>query len=208
MFKKIFGNASKKEQQNIEKSVEQIKQGKFNKIYPILKPGNWVGIQQGALTQTLLGTPENPKVVIAYGYDTPDNFIFLTQKDLEKRSSGDIINEAYANLENFNTEFTPSKQLNNLVLTSSGHDFSSERILLKSHMDKAHAFLNAEELIVSIPRRRCMMVMPKIPNRDLLQTFINLHKNAWIDDNYGNPQITDVFFFVKSGKIVGSMPMK
>jgi len=208
MFKKIFGNASKKEQQNIEKSVEQVKQGEFNKIYPILKPGNWVGIQQGALTQTLLGTPENPKVVIAYGYDTPDNFIFLTQKDLEKRSSDDIIKEAYSNLENYNTEFIPSKQLNNQVLTSSGQDFSSERILSAKHLQKAHELLNAEELIVSIPRRRCMMVMPKTPNKELLQTFINLHKNAWADDSFGNPQITDSFFFIKGGKIVGSKTIK
>nr|WP_321221614.1 hypothetical protein [uncultured Psychroserpens sp.] len=208
MFKKIFGNASKKEQQKIEKSVKQVKQGEFNKIFPILKPGNWIGIKQGALVQTFLGTTESPKVVIAYGYDTPDNFIFLTQMDLEKKSSDDIIKEAYSNLENYNTEFIPSKELNNQVLTSSGQDFSSERILSSKHMQKAHELLNAEELIVSIPRRRCMMVMPKIPNKELLQTFINLHKNAWADDSFGNPQITDSFFFIKGGKIVGSKPMK
>jgi len=207
MFNKIFRNISKKNQKRIEKSVEQIKKGEYNKVYPILKPGNWVGIKQGALVKVILGSIENPQLVMAYGYDTPDNFIFLTQKDLENKSSEEIIKEAYLNLENFKTDFEESAALNNKVLTSSGQDFCSERIVSVLHMQKAHKILNAEELIVSIPRRRCMMVISKKTDKETLQKFINLHKHAWEDDSYGNAQITNSFFIVKAGNIVGAVPM-
>ncbi|MEZ5056331.1 MAG: hypothetical protein R2879_04765 [Saprospiraceae bacterium] len=56
-----------------------------------------------------------------------------------------ILKEAYQNLEDYKTEFEYSKALDNKVLTSSGLDFSSERILSKNHMLKAHEMLNTDD---------------------------------------------------------------
>lgn len=204
MWKTLFGK--KKSNEEIEKIKEESESGK-HKIYPILKPGDWAGIKAGAIKQTLVGNEQNPKVVIGFGYDTPENFVFLTNQHLEKMDSNQILKEAYQNLEDYKTEFEYSKTLENKVLTSSGLDFSSERILSKNHMLKAHKMLNSEEILVTIPRRRCMMVVAKNSEKKLLNTFIGLHQNAWQDDSFGNAPIANMLFVMKDGNIVGTFPL-
>lgn len=204
MWKTLFGK--KKTNEEVEKIKEQAESGK-HKIYPILKPGDWVGIKAGAIKQTLVGDEQNPQVVIGFGYDTPENFVFLTHQHLEKMDANHILKEAYQNLEDFNTEFEYSKTLNNKVLTSSGLDFSSERILSKNHMLKAHKMLDADEILVTIPRRRCMMVVARNSEKELLNTFVGLHKNAWEDESYGNAPIANMLFVLKDGNIVGTFPL-
>ncbi|REE08145.1 uncharacterized protein DUF1444 [Winogradskyella pacifica] len=195
-----------KSQEEIDKIVEQTKNSD-QKIYPILKPGNWVGLRAGALNSNLIQTEAGPKIVIAYGMDTPDNFVFLTQQHLETMDQKEITNEAFRNLRNYETEFTYSEALQNKVLTSSGNDFSSERILNEAHMLKAHAMLEAEELFVSVPRRSCMMVISRDSDEALLGTFLNLHKDAWEDDSYGNAPIANILFTMKAGRITGHIAL-
>ncbi|WP_434036216.1 DUF1444 family protein [Formosa sp. 4Alg 33] len=195
-----------KSPEEIDEIVEQTKNSD-QKIYPILKPGNWVGLRAGALNSNLIQTEAGPKVVIAYGMDTPDNFVFLTQQHLETMDAKEITNEAFRNLGNYETEFTYSEVLQNKVLTSSGNDFSSERILNEAHMLKAHAMLEADELFVSVPRRTCMMVISRDADEDLLGAFLNLHKDAWEDDSYGNAPIANILFTMKEGHITGHIAL-
>lgn len=207
LLKRIFEKSSPEADQRVEHEVDQIKSGHITRVYPILKPGNWVGIQAGAIKQTLWGSPENPELVVAFGYDAPTNFVFLTHKDLEHKDANALLAEAYANLEAIEQEFELSSALNNRVLLASGQDFSSEKILCKSHMLKAHELLQSDELFVSIPRRRCMMITSRHEDNELLNTFIALHQNAWEDDTYGNAPITDALFVVKNGEIDGIIPL-
>ncbi|NRR92469.1 DUF1444 family protein [Winogradskyella undariae] len=195
-----------KSQEEIEKIIEQTK-NRDQKIYPILKPGDWVGLKAGALNSNLIKTEAGPKVVIAYGIDTPDNFVFLTQQHLETMDQKEITNEAFRNLGNYETEFTYSKAFQNKILTSSGHDFSSERILSNAHMLKAHAMLHAEELFVSVPRRSCMMVISRDSDDELLGAFLSMHKDAWKDDSYGNAPIANILFTMKGGHITGHIAL-
>jgi len=204
MWKTLFGK--KKTNEEVEKIKEQAESGD-HKIYPILKPGDWVGIKAGAIKQTLVGDEQSPQVVIGFGYDTPENFVFLTHQHLEKMDVNQILKEAYQNLESYVTEFEYSKTLDNKVLTSSGLDFSSERILSKNHMLKAHKMLEAEEILVTIPRRRCMMVVARNSEKELLNTFVGLHQNAWQDDSYGNAPIANMLFVLKEGEIIGIFPI-
>ncbi len=208
IFDRIFGNGDVESDKRVEKEIEQIKSGGIKKIYPILKPGNWVGIKAGAVRKTLLGTPESPELVIAYGYDAPTNFVFLMPQDIAGKDPDTIINEAFRNIEEYQQEFEISTALNGRVLLASGQDFSSEKILCKSHMMKAHELLKAEELLVSIPRRRCMMITSRKEDGELLDLFIRLHKDAWGDDSYGNPPIIDALFVVVNGEIDGVIPLK
>jgi hypothetical protein len=149
VLKRVFGKGNPEADKRVEDEVEQIKAGQITKIYPILKPGDWVGIKIGAIKQTLSGTPENPELVVAFGYDAPTNFVFLTSDNLQGKEPNAIFKEAYDNLEQINQEFEISTSLNGRVLFASGHDFSSEKILCKSHMMKAHELLEADELLVS-----------------------------------------------------------
>jgi hypothetical protein len=207
LFKRIFGNGGKESDKQVEKDIEQIKKGKISKIYPILKPGNWVGLQAGAIRQTIIGTQEEPQLVVGFGYDTPSNFVFLMPKDLDGKDPNKILNEAYSNLEDVQSHFEISEKLGGKVLTASGNDFSAEKILSKNHMMKAHELLKSEELIVSIPRRRCMMITSKSVDIETLNIFVALHKNAWEDDSYGNAQIMNALFVVINGQIDGLIPL-
>lgn len=203
MFGKLF-KKNNEAPKSVSDAIDGIESGIYSKIYPILKPGDWVGIKAGALRKTVVGTQENPQVVIAYGYDTPENFIFLTPKHLETMDGDQVIKSAFENLESHKTEFTPAAALNNLVLTASGTDFSSERILSTTHMQAAHKQLNSDELWVSIPRRRCMMVVSKHTSENILNQFLQLHLHAWKDDSYGNAPISPDLFLVKNGEIVAT----
>ncbi|WP_282116039.1 hypothetical protein [Cellulophaga baltica] len=199
-------SGKEKTNEEIEKIVEQTESG-LHKIYPILKPGDWIGLKAGAIKSTLIGDEENPKVVIGFGYDTPDNFVFLTHKHLETMDANKVLQEAFQNLENYDTEFEYSETLENKVLTSSGLDFSSERILSPNHMLKAHQMLNSEELLVTIPRRTCMMVISRDAGEKLLSSFVHLHQQAWEDDSYGNAPIANMLFVIKEGNIAGTIPL-
>jgi len=198
-LKKIFGNTNKKKQ--LAPGQIPIQSGKKEKVYPVLKPGNWVGIKAGAIRETLLGTPEVPILVAGFAYNTPDNFTFLTAKDVSEKDTAQIVEEAYANLEMISVEFTVVEQLGGTILTASGNDFSSEKIFSKAHMLKAHKLLEANELLVSIPRRRCMVVLSKNADQKLLDLFVALHKKAWQEDNFGNASIINALFLVKDGTV-------
>ncbi len=204
MWKRLFGK--KKSNEEIDK-IKDKTESKKHKIYPILKPGDWVGIKAGAIKQTLVGDEENPQVVIGFGYDTAENFVFLTHLDLKKIDANQILKEAYQNLEDYKTDFEYVDILDNKVLTSSGLDFSSERILSRNHMLKAHKMLNADEILVTIPRRRCMMVIAKNADEELLDIFIGLHQDAWEDDSYGNAPIANMLFLLEDGNIVGTFSL-
>lgn len=204
MSKVIHGK--EKSQEELEKIIAQTKQSD-QKIYPILKPGHWVGLKAGALNSNLINSENGPKVVIGYGIDTPDNFVFLTKKHLETMDGQQITQQAFQNLENYETVFEYSETFDNKVVTSSGNDFSSERILSVSHMLKAHEMLQADELLVSLARRTCMMAISRDADQELLNKFVYLHEYTWNDDSFGNAEISDILFIVKEGRITGHIPL-
>ena len=43
-LKKTFGKPDPKKDKQVEEDLAQIKAGKIKKIYPILEPGDWVGL--------------------------------------------------------------------------------------------------------------------------------------------------------------------
>ena len=192
-----------KSQENI---IEQTKNSNHN-IYPILKPGYWVGLKTGAINSNLINTEARRKVVIGYGINTPDSFVYLTQKHLKSMDQKQITNEAFKNLENYQTEFRYSEMLQNKGLIASGNDFSSEKILSHSHMLKAHAMLGADDLLVSIARRSSMIIISRDTNEALLGVFLDMHSAIWSDDSSGNAPIANILFTVKEGHITGHIAL-
>ena len=203
LFKKLFGGGDQESDKKVEKSIEQVKSGEANKVYPILKPGNWPGIQAGALKQTIIGSQEDPQMVLAFGYDTPDNFVFLMPRDLEGKDPNQVLQDAYQNLYDVNIEFEHSDGM----LFGSGNDFSAEKILDENHMKKAHEILGAEELLVSIPRRTVMMITARTEDNPKIAELSVVHSHTWNDDSYGNAPIMNAIFVVKEGSIAGVIPM-
>ena len=202
MWKTLFGN--KKSNAELEK-IKLQSRDKNNKIYPILKPGDWAGLAAGALRKTLVGDAQNPQVVIGYGYDTEDNFIFLTQKHLEKMSVDEITEEAYENLANY--EVAIKEVFPNKVIVIDGKDFCSEKILDKTFMLTIHEKFNSEHLIVSIPRRRGMMITANLNDEEIQEQFIKVHNDTWNDPSYGNAPITNHLFIVTNGEITNILEL-
>ncbi|MEL6656170.1 MAG: hypothetical protein AAFP77_08980 [Bacteroidota bacterium] len=205
MWKSFFGK--KPSDEKIDRLVEQ-KNSREYKVYPVLKNGAWPGLQAGALRQVLVGSEEDPQVVIGFGYDTPENVLFLTQLDLKDLDPNQILVDAYKNLGEYETSFEYASRFDKKLLVSSGMEFSSERILVKEHMMKAHEMLDAEEILVTIPRRRCMLVMDRQAEPELINAFVAMHRNAWQDDSYGNAPIANMLFVLKAGQMIGTIPME
>jgi hypothetical protein len=179
----------------------------IEKYYPIFKRGDWTGIKHGAVFDTILGTDESPELVIGFGIDTPDNYIFLTYQDSDKFDLKDVKKVAYSNIDKLDVNFTPSKLLDNKVLTASGYILSNKAILSPENMKKAHKLLNAKEILVSIPRRSGMMVISKDAPKELFNKFLYLHEHAWNDDSYGNVIITNKLFLLQNGKIMDAVDL-
>jgi hypothetical protein len=205
ILKRIFGKGNAESDKTVENAIEQIKAGEITKIYPILKPGDWVGIQAGALKQTLLGTQESPRLVVAFGYDTPSNFVFLMPPDLEGKDPDQVLQNAYQNLEDVSIAFEPV--MDGRIVTASGHDFSSEKILCADHLQKAHELLQSDALLVSVPRRRCLMATAHQAGDQVLDAFLAIHNKVWEDDLYGNAPILNALFVIENGKIKGVIPL-
>ena len=174
-------------------------------IYPILKPGDWVGLEHGALHNIILGDEASPELVIAYGYDTPEEFVFLTSQDLGEAEPQEIFDQASHNLECLEMNFFSPEELGNNILFNNESSFSSEAILSQQQMNKAHTLLGSSELLVSIPRRGCMMVTSRDSDISVLESFTYFHNDAWNDDSFGNAPITNLFFVVQDGQIVGAL---
>lgn len=200
MWKKIFG---KKDipQKEISKLLYEVKNDEYH-LYPILKPGDWVGIKSGAVYQSLIGEKPNLDLVVGFGYDTDTNFVFLTYDQLKTMDAHKTIETAYNNIQNYESVLKPSQLLSSKILTASGKDFSSEKILDQGFMQEAHRLLDADQLVVSVPRRRCLMIAPKSIDKETTAAFINLHYNAFDDDSYGNAPVYENLLILENGKMV------
>lgn len=216
-IKKLFGQNNKAQENKTEKKdfevitdpernkkfeedLDKIKSGQVNKVYPILKPGDWVGIKAGALRQTLIGDKDDPKLVVGFGYDAPNNFVFLNYSDYPEREKLEkIVGQAYENLHQY--EVTFNEVVPKKVLVFDGQDFCSEKILDAKFMKSLQDFLGGDKLVVSIPRRRCMMVTNSFEEEGIFEQFLKVHSDAWSDDSYGNPPIINSLFVVKNGEI-------
>lgn len=186
----------------VNNDLDAIKSGIVNKVYPILKPGDWIGVKAGAVCQILVGTEENPNVVIGYGYDAPSNFVFLNFSDYaDQNALKQVITQAYENLYTYEVEL--NEVVPNKVIIIDGSDFCSEKILDAGFMKALQDKMGGKELTVSIPRRRCMMVTTAFEEQGIREQFLSVHQGTWDDDSYGNPPIINALFKVADGRIVG-----
>ncbi|RZJ55374.1 MAG: hypothetical protein EOO45_29510, partial [Flavobacterium sp.] len=62
------------------KELEAMENGQY-KVFPVLRDGNWVGLQHNMFFHPIIGTAENPKVVQALAYDAPENLIYVPNSE-------------------------------------------------------------------------------------------------------------------------------
>ncbi|WP_300022633.1 hypothetical protein [uncultured Maribacter sp.] len=199
-FKYIGDNNDPKRDNKFKADLNKINSGEINEIFPILKPSDWIGIKAGALRQTIIGDKENPKLVVGFGYNAPNNFVFLNYSDYQERGKLEkMVEQAYDNL--YKYEVTFNEVVPNKVIIIDGQDFCSEKILDTKFMKALQHKMGGEKLVVSIPRRRCMMVTNSFEEQGIFEQFMSVHKSTWENDSYGNAQIMNSLFVVKNGEI-------
>ncbi len=204
---RISGKGDENSDQQFENDLAKIESGELTKIYPILKPGDWVGLKAGCLYKRYLGSEDAPMVVMGFGYNAPSNFVFLMPNDRPGKNSEEVFAEALQNLNELPQEFEEMPLMGTKMLLASGQDFSSEKILCKQHMQKAQELLGAEEILVSVARRRCLMIISSKIKYGELQMFIALHNKIWEDDSQGNAPILNALLYYVDGKLDSLMPL-
>jgi len=221
-FKRLFGqkpkpaapdkdNAGWKDTSNnsevAPEKIATIKASMQGPLYPILKPGSWVALEH-AVWNPLIGSREEPKVVIAYGYDAGEQFTFLTKMKAGERDYSEIHKEAIGNLGSYPHKLSISDISGGQVVTASGTDFSAEKFMDTSFMKAVSEKLGTKSLWISIPRRSCIMIGPSESIEEYQHAFIRLHLHAWQDASYGNAPIVNGIFVTKDGAFEGFIDLE
>jgi len=120
----------------------------------------------------------------------------------------DMLQEAgQRNFDNLEVPFEfwnpTDKNLEYKVLSCNMSFFASQKILSKKHMLEAHKLLNADELLVSIPRRELIFVCDKNVAKDHYAHFLNMHSYFVLHENEELEFLCEDIFVVKNGEIYG-----
>lgn len=199
-FKQIYGQSGSELQD--ENELNQLLAGDGGKIYPVLRNCEWVGIQNGALYKPLIGTYENPKIVIALAHDMPNNLIYVPYKvgsDYEELNR--MYDEAQNNLEAIKVPYEVFKHNRHCEVNASGHEFSSEFLLHKPFLNELHTVLKSDEILVAVPRRGYFKAIASNTSRDLYNNFIEEYETAFHNDASEKPQITNGVFVIQNSVI-------
>ncbi|WP_010664994.1 hypothetical protein [Marinilabilia salmonicolor] len=109
------------------------------------------------------------------------------------------------NFDNFEVPFEfwnpTDKNLEYKVLSCKMSFFASQKIMSKKHMLEAHKLLNADELLVSIPRRELIFVCDKNVGKDHYTHFLNMHSYFVLQENEELEFLCEDIFVVKNGEI-------
>lgn len=183
-----------------------------NPLLPALKPNDWQA-KEHAIYQPLVEDQKSDYMPwLAFGYDLPHTFQFLSAKDLPEDASPhqiDLMKQAAirnlrerpARWQTENIKLGLFKRLHILLCTD---DYlAAERILDADFMHEAHERLKAEMLAVGIPRRGLLLATSAKAPEDQLKRF-----GAAVSAQYhraDSPPITPLVFIVAKGQIVGLM---
>lgn len=199
-FKQVYGQSGSEMQDQNE--LNQILAGNGGKIYPVLRNGEWVGIEHGALFQPIIGTFENPKIVVAIAHDMPANLVYVPYKPEFGLDGLDAIyDEAQKNLEAIEVSYEVFKHNGHFEVNASGHEFSSEFLLHKPFLNELHTVLKSDEILVAVPRRGYFKAIASNTSRDLYNSFIEEYEFAFESGPSDRPQITNGVFIVQDSVI-------
>src|SRR5262245_48928113 len=122
-------------------------------VYPLLKPHD---SPHKALVAHRLITEKVPGVpIVAFGYNEDNNYRFVPADECSDVE--EMYAEALANLATLDYPWELGDAQGLRFATSSGNDFSAEKVLDPVAMRQAHDLLESEKIVVTAPRRTCLM---------------------------------------------------
>jgi hypothetical protein len=177
-------------------------------LLPVLKPADWDGLTGGARAHVWLGTPHQPLVLVAYAWEADDGRLDYVTRDNDPFPDRDsLVWQAFDNLERYHTGFELVESGGGRMLVSAGRPFAAERVLCQNHMLSAHEKLEADEILVSIPRRGAMLACAIDCPEQVRHTMISLHTESWTVAETDPDRITGELIVVEGGSKTGRMPI-
>ncbi len=168
------------------------------KIYPLLKV---LPLEHREIVfhKPLLETASKDEPVICFAEDLPDGYRLL---NTDEGNDWQIRSEAMRNLSRVRLQWKTFNINDSLsMLTASGNAYSSEKLLDRPFLEEAQEQLDAEEILVAIPRRT-VIYATRADNQEKLENFKKVVEITYEDNNYGNAPISPNLFVVRQGEIV------
>jgi len=175
-------------------------------VYPMIKCADWKGIDL-VRSQSFLSIGGKPELAIVFAQDAGNSFQYVTESDLHLPGVTDNFNNWQKNIDAYPYEIVLAASQGNRIFTASGEDHSAEKVLSSAFLSEACRALNTDRLIISMPRRRCLMVTSYDEDFQTLENFFRLHFVAWEEEDYGNEQISDMVFLADRNKIQYAVPL-
>jgi len=145
---------------------------------------------------------ESPAVLMSVVILEDEDVSLCQTHDMEDELFNALIVAGSKRIEELNIDFKFHPEFDKEVIASQGHVLTCESILSIETMLKAHIMLDAEEIMVSIPRRGIMMICNKDVPDEVKNRFYNFHAFFWVsDDEFGNDKIAKDIFILKHGEI-------
>jgi len=179
-------------------------------IYPFLKAADWPQGEMAVRRRLNVSNKEDPELPwIALGWDLPNNIVYVTRQDLADMgmSEEEVWEAALENLrkrkaswERVETDLSGTG-VKVPMLGFQGDDLAAERVLDADFMREAQKLLNAESILVGIPRRGVLMVIDgKPPGLALVNFSGNV---ATLYQGGESAPITPLAFTMKDGEFTG-----
>jgi uncharacterized protein YtpQ (UPF0354 family) len=175
---------------------------------PCLKEFKWPG-HTDTVCRALWEKEASPFMPwVAFGFDHPHSFEFISTKRLAElnTTAAELETNALAALRERPARWEPvdvdapgGKTLR--ILTCSGDFFSAERVLDAAFMQEAQRLLNADGLLVGVPRRGLLMATSANQDQDLITGFGGAVAGQFSREE--SALISPMLFAMQDGAIVG-----
>jgi len=175
-------------------------------VYPMIKNAEWKGMHLAkALPFLMVG--DQLDLAVVFAQDAGDRFQYITEADLQQPDIAENFNQWKDNINEYPYDIELGESFGNRIIFASGEDHSAEKILSAAFLAEACRALNTDKLVISIPRRRCLMLTSYHEDFNMLETFFYLHFIAWREEQYGNEPITEMIFLANKDKVEYAVPL-
>lgn len=166
-------------------------------IFPLLKPHDWP--HRNLVAHRLIADGLSDAPIVAFGFDAGNQYQFVPTSKVTDPES--LFAEAMANLSTLKYDWELGESNGLPFATSSGKEFSAERVLDPNAMKECHRLLKAERILVAAPRRTCLMATREGLPDDIVAMFVRLVFYTYNDDSYGHAPISPAIFVLQDGVI-------
>lgn len=167
-------------------------------VYPMLKPFDWPNkalVEHIPLFEDIAQSP-----LIAFSFDAGSNYQFINKGQVNDVKA--LFGDALKNLAALDYPWEVNEIDGQVYATSSGKEFSAERVLDRNAMRECQRLLGSKKIVVAAPRRTCLFATAYDPSQEKVQKFLRLVNHTYRDDSYGHAPITPAFYVAEGGKLI------